>query len=237
MFDELCPFPTATICDAYVRLGIRTLEEIVLSRIQPLPGQRRRAVGRARTQRLTASATVAAQPARKHQFELVDGARRGDMLVVVDGDERGLACFGDVLGLKARTQGVAGVVVAGAVRDVQILNDLDLPVWSSAITPVPSAYGGYFVESVDEVVNLGNVRVCPGDLVIGDSDGVVVIPVDDVEQVLEVCAELTAREAAVKDGITAGRNLRDLAFNVRGRTEAGPSQQVDKTEGAGQSQF
>lgn len=211
--ERLRHIPTATVCDAYARLKIRPLERLVLRKVRPIGPLGTRVVGRARTQQLTSQRDPARGSLvadRELHFELVDGAEPGDFLVVASAGNDHLASFGDVLALKAHTMGVAGVVVDGATRDAAFINELGLPLWCDGITPIPQGYGGYSVQAVNVTVTCAGVEVSPGDLVVADGDGVVVVPPAELVDVLPLCEELEAQEQRARDGIAQGLDLAGL---------------------------
>jgi regulator of RNase E activity RraA len=119
--------------------------------------------------------------------------RPGDVLVIngLGADTRAL--FGDLLAEACLAGGVAGVVIDGAVRDADAIGELGLPLWAKARTPAgptkngPGAIGG--------TISCGGLVVAPGDLVIGDGDGVAVVPRDLVRPTLDRLAEIEEFEA------------------------------------------
>lgn len=137
-------------------------------------------------------------------------AEPGDVLVVDGAAGDAVALLGGILARKALARGVAGVVVDGCVRDVDELVELALPVYALGATPVPPTK----VDLKDpvDVVTCGGVEVRRGDVVIGDRDGVVVIPAARWDEVAAAGAEGVAREAEVVRGVeaeaaAAGRRL------------------------------
>lgn len=204
--------PTSTICDAYIRSGLRPPERVVMTGLAPLRPPAGRVVGRARTQRMVLvrdrerSAIVAD---RELTFRLVDGASPGDFLVVSAPAGPPYAVFGGVLALTASRRGAVGVAVDGAARDVEEIAGLALPVWCAGVTPVPGGYAGYSVAEVGTPVTCGGVEVAPGDHVVADADGVVVVPAGDVATVLPLCEEMEAAEDQARAGILAGRAMVD----------------------------
>jgi 5-oxopent-3-ene-1,2,5-tricarboxylate decarboxylase/2-hydroxyhepta-2,4-diene-1,7-dioate isomerase len=213
LIERLRHIPTATICDAYARLKLRPLERLVMRNLTPLSGYGSRAVGVARTQQLVSlrdpeRGSLVAN--RELHFEIVDGASAGDFLVIACAGPDKLASFGDVLALKAKSQGVVGAAVDGAVRDAGFTVELELPVWTGAVTPIPQGYGGYSVQSVNEPVTCAGVEVNPGDFVAADGDGVVVVPPAELLDVLELSEDLERQEQLARDGIARGEPLIDL---------------------------
>lgn len=140
------------------------------------------------------------------QREVVDDAPAGAVLVV---DARGsTACsvMGDLVAQRARHRGLAGVVVDGAVRDVTAIRGIDLPVQARGSSPNPNR--GHLVPwEVGGTVACADVLVNPEDVVVGDSDGVVVIPRAVVAEVLARVERSEAREAGVRAELSRGATL------------------------------
>jgi len=125
-------------------------------------------------------------------------ARPGDVLVVCTNGCTTSAIFGDVMGATAVAAGLGGLVVDGAIRDVEGLKALGLPAYSRAVTPGACDTDG--PGEINVPVACGNTVVVPGDVVLGDEEGVVVVPREDAAVALE---RLGAVEAGVKKRIAA----------------------------------
>ncbi|WP_105437049.1 RraA family protein [Neorhizobium sp. T25_13] len=136
--------------------------------------------------------------------------RPGDFLFVDRlGDDRH-ACIGGGVAFAIKTAGAIGVVLDGPCTDVEEILELDLPFWSrgvSGITTRLNDLGG----SLNLPISCGNVPVLPGDIVVADASGVVVIPVDEAEDVIEEAIARQARAGRNKDKIAAGEKLGDLS--------------------------
>lgn len=110
-------------------------------------------------------------------------AKPGDVLVISSDFDTNLTVFGGVMTAMAAKKGLAGVVTDGLVRDVAEIRDSGLPVFSIGLTPVgPTKEGS---GQINLPVSCGGVIVNPGDLVVGDEDGVVVVRQEEAEAVLE----------------------------------------------------
>lgn len=132
----------------------------------------------------------------------LDTVEPGDVLVVDGRADLVNALIGENLVLWARKRGVVGIVVDGAVRDVDALVAIGLPVFARGVTPA-----GTFKTGGGEVnvpVCCGRVVVMPGDVVIGDIDGVTVVPARDADAVLAGIAAKHEVERRAKTGIAAG---------------------------------
>jgi regulator of RNase E activity RraA len=132
----------------------------------------------------------------------------GSVLVVQAGTMQGGA-LGDVLIARLVARGVAGVVSDGAMRDIAAAAGLGLPVFCAAYTPNPSAAELIAVET-GGVIGCGGVLVYPGDIVVGDGDGVAVIPRHMAEKVAEAGLEQERMEAWIRKRVEAGEPIAGL---------------------------
>ncbi len=135
-------------------------------------------------------------------------APSGSVVVVgvIDGT-RDAAIWGDVLALAAQQRGVAGAVVDGPVRDVAATAEVGFAVFASGVTPVgPTKTGG----TVGGTVTIGGVEVMPGDWVVADGDGVVVLPRDDAPAIVDRARAKVDKEGAIIEGLRAGRTTIEL---------------------------
>jgi 4-hydroxy-4-methyl-2-oxoglutarate aldolase len=128
-------------------------------------------------------------------------AEPGDVLVVAGGDPQ-TALWGDLTSAVAKVHQVAAVVVDGGVRDVRVIRELGLPVWSRTITasrPTKATPG-----SANVPVRAGGVLVEPGDIVVADDDGVVVVPRRLSAEILARAEAREAREVTLRAGLIGG---------------------------------
>jgi 4-hydroxy-4-methyl-2-oxoglutarate aldolase len=135
-------------------------------------------------------------------------AAAGSVLVVDVGEERELGYWGEVLTTAAQARGIAGLVIDGCVRDVDALAAHGFPVFSSgvALTGATKEMPG----SVNREIVAGGVEVAVGDWIVGDVDGVVVVPRDAVDDVLAAAQARTEKEAGLFDALKAGTTTIDL---------------------------
>ena len=134
-------------------------------------------------------------------------ARPGDVLVV-DGQGGSRALAGELFATEAHRKGLAGLVVDGAVRDTATLETLPIPVYARSICPVAGTTTRLF--SVQVPVTCGGAVVHPGDIVFGDSAGVIVASVEELAALVPVAEGVQAAEAAVLASLRAGRSLMDM---------------------------
>jgi regulator of RNase E activity RraA len=134
-------------------------------------------------------------------------ANPGDVLVI-DGRGQTQAIFGDLLAAEASRKGLAGAVVDGAIRDVPGIRKLEFPVYYRLTNP--RAGRTEIVEPPTNIVSIGNVALVRGDWIMGDSDGVVVIPASQVDEILSVAEEIQKIEAEVFKSIRKGESLMEI---------------------------
>ncbi|MBW3669653.1 MAG: RraA family protein [Actinobacteria bacterium] len=129
----------------------------------------------------------------------LDVARPGDVVVVDAAGSHNTAVLGDLVSMKARHRGISGFVVDGLVRDLPAILRLgDFPVFARGVTPIGPLHRG--PGEINYPVSVGGVVVNPGDLVVGDLNGVVVVPRENAPELLE---RLRARAAAEAEYIAA----------------------------------
>jgi 4-hydroxy-4-methyl-2-oxoglutarate aldolase len=123
----------------------------------------------------------------------------------------GVCFFGELISIGMKERGCVGALVDGGIRDVDWIGQLDFPVFARYRTPVQSIGRWKVTDSGIPVVMPGatipEVRVTPGDFILADGDGAIVIPAELAEQVLEQAEELGAREVQIRAEIAAGLSL------------------------------
>lgn len=159
-----------------------------------------------------------------HVLKAVDLVGSGDVLVVDGGGREDAAVVGDIVGSALAGKGCAGMVVDGAVRDLDGLDEAGLPTFARGAHPATGSNAGPGAINVDVVC--GGVAVRPGDVVRGDSSGLVVVPRDALAEVVALTGEVAVREDAWRARIAAGEALPAatgidaILEEVRGASEA-----------------
>ncbi|MEP7070585.1 MAG: hypothetical protein ABI789_15155 [Usitatibacter sp.] len=133
-------------------------------------------------------------------------ARPGDILVVDGKGDRTCALMGSIMINACKKLGLGGVVLDAAVRDVEELRELGFPVY--AVGTNPNGPTKFVPGRINWPVSCGGISVNPGDLIVGDADGVVVVEREKVGSLLEAAAKKVAEERARIADIVAGKNLR-----------------------------
>ena len=128
-----------------------------------------------------------------------------DILVIDGAGYLERALWGGILNTRAIKSGFGGVVIDGAVRDILELREMNLPVYAAGVTPAGphKGWGG----QIGNYISCGGISVAPGDVVIGDADGVVVVPLDQESNAYNSCLERIAFEKQIFDKINRGEDL------------------------------
>jgi 4-hydroxy-4-methyl-2-oxoglutarate aldolase len=201
---ELADLGVATVYEASGRRGL-----IDADLVQIVPGTR--AAGPARTARCGEADNLMVHAAVAH-------ARPGDVLVLTLPGPAPVTLVGDLLATQAKLRGVAALLVDAAVRDLDDLRELGLPIWARYVRvrgPDKTAVG-----TLDEPVEVGGATIRPGDVVVLDSDGAVVVERERVEAVLEAARARAAYEREKRAKLQAGELSYDLD-GLRQRVEGG----------------
>ncbi len=203
--------PTPALSDVLDSLGINGT--IAASVLRPVVSGKT-AVGPAITlrylvERLTVTESFAEKAvARLADREVYAVAEPGD-IGVMDAAGAEISCQGGLSTTVAVAKGMAGNVVFGGVRDVATIREKQYPTWSAHVTP---RTGKYRLEAIElnGPVTIAGVQVRPGDLVVADDTGVVVVPLERTEEVLRRAQEVAAKERRILDMLASGATLADM---------------------------
>ena len=143
--------------------------------------------------------TVRARPGDNLMVhKALEMAVEGDVIVVDAGGDLSNAIIGELMVAYAREKGVAGIVIYGAIRDIDAISQGDFPVFAAGIThrgPYKDGPG-----EVNSVIAIGGMTIRPGDLVLGDGDGVIAVPQDQTDAIYDAAA---AKHRAETDQLAA----------------------------------
>ncbi|MHB8859838.1 MAG: 3-hexulose-6-phosphate synthase [Thermoleophilia bacterium] len=141
--------------------------------------------------------------------EAIDRAHPGDVLVI-DAGGVGPAVWGELATHSARERGLAGVVISGAARDTPEIRDLRFPVFASQFTPTAGEPKGF--GEINVPVTISRAKIFPGDWLVGDNDGVVVIPKARAAEVANRAMDVLERENRLRKEIQDGSTLSQVAY-------------------------
>jgi len=193
---------TTNLSDALDKLG---LHGAVIG-IRPLFGMPR-ICGRAVTIKITAAGMTKS----KHHLgiEAIAAAVEGDLIVIDNHGDVQNNCWGEILSCAAKKKGLSGVIIDGAARDVDECQKMDFPVFARGVVPI-TARGRIMQEDFNCLIRLGDVQVRPGDILVGDINGVVVIPTEKVDEVIAAAEKIMAKEESMKKDILAGLDILEI---------------------------
>jgi 4-hydroxy-4-methyl-2-oxoglutarate aldolase len=196
---------------ALARLGVATVHEaagrtgiVDLALVQVVPGSR--VAGPARTALCVTGDNSMVHAAIAH-------AGPGDVLVLTSREPAPVALLGELLATQAQVRGVAGILVDGAVRDLDELARIGLPVWARFVRAQGAAKGA--PGELDAAVVVGGAEIRAGDVVVMDCDGAMVLARERVDEVLPLALERAERERAMRERYAAG----ELSYDLNGLRE------------------
>jgi regulator of RNase E activity RraA len=197
--ERLARLDSCAVSDALDKLGLKG----AVTGIQRFSTDRRiagrvltvkldRAEGRANTRHLCTAAIEAAEP--------------GNIIVIEQRTGLDAASWGGNLSLGAKVHGIAGVIVDGPVRDIDDSRRLDFPVFARNAT-ARTARGRIVEVATNQLVQVGDIVVSPGDYAIADASAVVFIAGAEIERVIETAEQIMAREEAMAQAIREGQPI------------------------------
>jgi 4-hydroxy-4-methyl-2-oxoglutarate aldolase len=148
---------------------------------------------------------------------VMDRAQPGDVVVLTMPEPEPVALVGDLLVTQAKERGVAALLVDAAVRDTEDLRELGVPIWARWIRVTGATKTE--VGAIDEPVEVGGATIRPGDAVVLDADGVVVVRQERVDEVLAASRQRLEQEAVKRKKLQSGQlsyDLDDLRARVEG---------------------
>ena len=145
----------------------------------------------------------------ENELKLIDSLQPDEVPVLICHGLKHIAPWGELLSTRARYLQSAGCLTDGSVRDVRFIREMKFPVFTGGITPVDTKYRGKLAW-YDVPGKIHGVDVKSGDLVFGDVDGVLVIPKENVELVLEKAFQKVSDENMVREKIVSGESLEKI---------------------------
>jgi 5-oxopent-3-ene-1,2,5-tricarboxylate decarboxylase/2-hydroxyhepta-2,4-diene-1,7-dioate isomerase len=199
---------TATLSSQMRKRGLNNVS------IDGLQGTRpdRRVVGLARTLRYV--------PNREDLFKThgggfnaqkkaIDSVNEGEILVMEARGEKGTGTVGDILALRAQVRGAAAIITDGGVRDFTAVAGLDMPTWFA--NPHPAVLGRRHIPwDTDITIACGGATVQPGDIIVADADGILVIPPPIAEELVDDCIQQEKEEAFIFEMVKEGNSVDGL---------------------------
>ncbi|BBK42509.1 ribonuclease activity regulator RraA [Allostella vacuolata] len=209
--DLLLQASTATITMQLLKRGFRGL---AINGVRPMNPGAARFAGPAVTLRYIAGREDICQPPRptdpdSAQRVAIEGTPAGHVLVISTDREVRAGTLGDILAWRLKMRGVAAVVTDGAMRDAPVMAGIELPIFAAA-NAAPASMTNLHPVEVQTPIGCNGVPVFPGDAIVGDLDGVVVIPRHLVEEVARDSAEQERLERFIQLQVRKGRAIPGL---------------------------
>ena len=143
------------------------------------------------------------QPTQHLGTAPIEAAQPGDIIVIDNGGKLEFSCWGGLLALSAKLKGVSGVVIDGASRDIDEARELEFPVYARGVVPM-TARGRVMQESFNQEIQFAGVQCHPGDLVLADSSGVIIVAKEKENEVVTAAEAIYAKEQEMAAGIRKG---------------------------------
>lgn len=194
---------STNVSDALDALGYRG----ATCGIRPMREKWNKIVGPAVTMRMTAAGLT--QQKTHLGMNAIAAAAPGNVIVIDNGGRMDTSCWGGILANAAKVKGVAGTVIDGCCRDLDDCIEADYTVYARG-TVVCTARGRVIEESTNQMIQFGGVQVRPGDIVMGDSSGIVIVPHEAVDAVLAKAEELWQKEEDMIAEIRAGADILEV---------------------------
>jgi len=140
----------------------------------------------------------------------IDMAEPGDILVIDRSGDQKHACWGEITSLAAKLKGVAGVIVDGCVTDIADIEKMQFPVYCRCVSAITTK--GLALEGeINTPIQIGGVPVNPGDLIVSDTNGILVLPPMLAAKLIDACESREKREIWIKEELVKGRPLSEIS--------------------------
>ena len=149
------------------------------------------------------------QDPRYKQMDMLDGIFPGCIIVMDSGDEKSAAHWGELMSKTSMEKGAKGAIIHGGIRDTEEIIKHAFPVFACYHSPLTAVYR-YNIIDFNNPIMIGEVKINPGDYVFGDIDGVICIPKEIIDDVINQAEEVKEKEDIVRGELSAGKNIRDL---------------------------
>jgi regulator of RNase E activity RraA len=208
MLDRLRALDTCAVSDALDTLNLPG----ATTGIRPLWAVTGPVAGRVRT--VQAGPRQDGKPAQHIAAAAIEAAEPGDVLVIANDGRTDVSCWGGILTLAARRNGIGGVVIDGACRDIAESAEQGFPVFGRAVVPV-SARGRIVQLAMDEPVEFAGLVVHPGDVVLADQNGVAFVRAEDLEKVITLAERIVVREQNMAEAVKAGQPVTEVMHDSK----------------------
>ncbi len=140
--------------------------------------------------------------------DYIDIAQPGDVIVLDNNGRMDCTVWGDILTTTAKLKGIRGTVIDGVCRDIPNILKERYPIFTRGRFMM-TGKDRVMVEAMNVTVSIGDTQVKPGDIMIGDDSGVVVVPLERAQEVLEMAMEIEDAENRIEDAVRSGLSLKE----------------------------
>lgn len=211
LIEAFLKVPTGNVCDAMIQLSVPLG---VIQGLHELDPNQKRAVGFAVTvKQMERHQAAEGKNLATHSRVIDMQLEYGDLLVLDVGGRTDVCSGGALLARRAKMQGASGFIVNGCLRDIREIRKLDFPVHLLGGSPIKSSVHLQTV-GIDIPVEIGGVQVNPGDVIITDDTGIVVLPAQYAEAVLAKALEINSKEVTLEALISEGKSFTEAATLV-----------------------
>jgi 4-hydroxy-4-methyl-2-oxoglutarate aldolase len=203
LIDEIATLSTSNISDAADRFGVKS----GCHGIKPVV-KGTKIAGTAFTIKYVAASV---KPGSVGDY--IDSARAGDVIVIDNNGRTDCTVWGDLLTLRSKTMGLSGTVIDGVCRDVPTIEAMRYPVFSRGCFMV-TGKDRVQLDQANVPVSISGVRVQPGDIVVADDSGVVIVPSELAQDILTAAKEIARAEELIESEIRKGATLSEARGKV-----------------------
>jgi len=143
------------------------------------------------------------QPTQHLGTAPIEAAQPGDVIVIDNGGKLEFSCWGGLLALSAKLKGISGVVIDGASRDIDEARELEFPVYARGVVPM-TARNRVVQESYNQEIQFAGVQCHPGDLVLADGSGIIIVAKEKEQEIVIAAEAIYAKEQEMAAGIRQG---------------------------------
>lgn len=206
LLQRFSQLPTGNLADAMAELEIPCK---TVNGLSPLSIQQKRTAGYAVTIRqMERNVNSEEKVLTKHAKVIDEQLGKGDLLVVDVGGKTTVCTGGALLALRAQLRGAAGFLINGCLRDLNEIRALDFPVYLKGGSPIKSSPSLETV-GINIPVEINGTQILPGDLIVMDETGIVIIPIKHAERIMEEAEKIFALESRAEKLIREGHGVRE----------------------------
>lgn len=195
---EFKKLDTATVADAMDKIGI----ECALHNIKPID-QKHKVCGKAFT-----VSYIPCGIEKGTVGDFIDDVKEGEVVVIDNNGRTDCTVWGDIMSIYAKERNIEATVIDGVCRDVPTILDIGYPIYSKGYY-MRTGKDRVEVRAVNEDVQISGIKVKNGDIILGDASGIVVIPSEKCEEVLEIANNIHEKESLIQEAIKSGSSLKE----------------------------